>query len=78
MVRAKAILGDRACLCGNVPASLLCAGSPSEVDEYCKKLIQTCGKNGGFILTSSTVGYGEIKPENLIVIIDSAEKYGRY
>jgi hypothetical protein len=78
IVRAKEILCDVACLCGNVPVSLLCTGSPSEVEEYCKKLIQVCGKNGGFILTSSTTGYGEIKPENVKAMIDSAEKYGRY
>ena len=78
MFLAKEILGDRACLAGNVPISLLCAGSPSEVEEYCKKLIQTCGKNGGFILTTSTTGYGETKPENVKAMIDSVEKYGRY
>ena len=78
MFRAKEILGDRACLAGNVPVSLLCAGSPSEVEEYCKKLIQVCGKNGGFILTTSTGGYGETKPENVKAMIDSVEKYGRY
>jgi hypothetical protein len=78
MFRAKEILGDRACLAGNVPVSLLCAGSPSEVEEYCKKLIQVCGKNGGFILTSSTTGYGETKPQNVKAMIDSVEKYGRY
>jgi len=78
MFRAKEILGDRACLAGNVPVSLLCAGSPSEVEEYCKKLIQVCGKNGGFILTTSTGGYGETKPQNVKAMIDSVEKYGRY
>ncbi len=78
MFRAKEILGDRACLAGNVPISLLCAGSPSEVEEYCKKLIQVCGKNGGFILTTSTTGYGETRPENVKAMIDSVEKYGRY
>ena len=78
MVRAKEILGNCACLCGNVPVTLLSTGSPSEVEEYCKKLIETCGKNGGLILTSSTTGYGEIKPENVKAMIDSAEKYGRY
>jgi hypothetical protein len=78
MFRAKEILGDRACLAGNVPISLLTAGSPSEVEDYCKKLIQVCGKNGGFILTTSTTGYGETKPANVKAMIDSVEKYGRY
>jgi hypothetical protein len=78
MFLAKKILGNRACLTGNVPISLLTAGSPSEVEEYCKKLIQVCGKDGGFILTTSTTGYGETKPENVKAMIDSVEKYGRY
>ncbi|HEY93644.1 MAG TPA: hypothetical protein G4O15_01740 [Dehalococcoidia bacterium] len=76
--RAKEILGDCACLIGSVPVSLLSTGSPSEVEEYCKKLIETCGKNGGFMLTSSTTGYGEAKPENVKTMIESVEKYGRY
>lgn len=78
MFLAKEIVGDHTCLSGNVPVAMLCAGSPSEVEEYCKKLIQVCGKNGGFILTASTGGYGEMKPENVKAMIDSVEKYGRY
>ena len=78
MFRAKEILGDHACLAGNVPAAMMCAGSPSDVEEYCKKLIQVCGKNGGFILAPSTGGYGEMKLENVKAMIDSVEKYGRY
>ena len=78
MKRAKEILGERTCLVGNVPVSLLSTASPSEVEEYCKQLIKDCGKNGGFILTSSTTGYGEIPPKNVKAMIDSVEKYGRY
>jgi uroporphyrinogen-III decarboxylase len=78
MFLAKEILGDHTCLAGNVPVAMLCAGSPSEVEEYCKKLIQVCGKNGGFILAPSTGGYGEAKLENVKAMIDSVEKYGRY
>ena len=51
MFRAKKILGDNACIAGNVPASLLCTGAPKEVKEYCRKLIEVCGEGGGFILT---------------------------
>ncbi len=78
MFRAKEIVGDHTCLVGNVLVAMLCAGSPSEVEEYCKKLIKVCGKNGGFILAASTGGYGETKLENVKAMIDSVEKYGRY
>ena len=76
--RAKEILGDKACIMGNVPISMLCIASPSVVEEYCKKLIEKVGKNGGFILRCSTDFTQEAKPENVKAMIDSAEKYGRY
>jgi uroporphyrinogen-III decarboxylase len=76
--RAKEILGDKACIMGNVPIVMLQMASPSEVEEYCKKLIEKVGKNGGFILRCSTDFTQEAKPENVKAMIDSVEKYGRY
>lgn len=79
MFRAKDILGSHVCIQGNVPASLLVAGSPQDVDEYCKKLIKVCGKDGGFILSASTINPPDAaKPANVKAMIDSAKKYGRY
>jgi hypothetical protein len=49
---AKKILGDRMCLMGDVPARLLKLGTPQEVEQYCRKLIDTVGKGSGFILSS--------------------------
>ncbi len=76
--RAKEMLGDKACIMGNVPISMLQVSSPSVVEEYCKKLIEKVGKNGGFILRCSTDFTQEAKPENVKAMIDSVEKYGRY
>lgn len=76
--RAKEILGDRACIMGNVPIAMLQIGSPSEVEDYCKKLITVCGKNGGFILRCSTDFTQDAKLENVKAMIDSVKKYGRY
>ena len=79
MFRAKDILGGHACIQGNVPASLLEVGSPQEVEEYCRKLIEVCGKDGGFILSASTINPPDAaKPANIQAMIDSAKKYGRY
>ncbi len=76
--RAKEMLGDKACFMGNVPIAMLVAGSTTDVEEYCKKLIKGVGKNGGFILRASTDFTQEAKPENVKVMINSVEKYGRY
>ncbi len=78
MVQAKKILGDVSCLMGNVPASLLTAATPEETTAYCKKLIETVGKDGSYILATG-VGIGRsAKLENVRAMIDSVQKYGSY
>lgn len=77
MFRAKEILGDQVCLKGNVPVSLLVAGTPDEVGDYCKKLIDGVGKGGGFIMDSSTV-IDDAKPENVRAMFDVTKEYGVY
>jgi len=49
LFKAKEILGDRMCLMGDVPATMLALGTPDEVYQYSKKLIQELGPEG-FIL----------------------------
>ena len=75
--KAKEILKGHHCIQGNVPSSLLQAGTVDDVKEYCKKLIDDIGKDGGFILSprSST---DEVKPENLKAMIDFTHEYGVY
>ncbi len=76
--RAKEMLGDRACIMGNMPINMLQVGSPSEVEEYCKKLIKVVGKNGGFILRCGTDFTQEAKIENVKAMMDTVHKYGWY
>lgn len=75
--KAKEILKGHACIQGNVPSSLLQAGSVQDVKDYCKKLIDDIGKDGGFILSprSST---DEVNPRNLKTMIDFTHEYGVY
>jgi len=78
MKKAKEILGDRVCLFGNVPASLLVYGTPADVEKYCRGLIKDCAEGGGFILATECETPWDAKPENVRAIIDTAIKYGRY
>jgi len=77
MFRAKKILGDKCCIEGNVPASLILTGTPKEVKEYCRKLIVACGKGGGYILSAGTVAAGA-KIENLRAMMEAVREYGVY
>jgi len=78
MRKAKEILGDKVCLYGNVPSSLLVHGTVNDVKKYCKKLIEDCAEGGGFILSTECETPWDAKPENVKAIVDSAKKYGKY
>jgi uroporphyrinogen-III decarboxylase len=77
MVKAKKILGDTVCIRGNVPLSILVTGTPEDVRAYCKKLIDTAGKGGGYIMDSAT-GLDDAKPENIRALFDFTREYGVY
>ena len=75
--RAKEVLKDHICIRGNVPGSLLTAGSPQEVKDYCKKLIDVVGKGGGLVVCPRVVP-DEATAENLHAMIDFTTEYGVY
>lgn len=77
MKRAKEVLGDVACISGNVPLALLAHGSVQEVKDYCKFLIDVVGEGGGFIMDSDAA-IDEAKVENVRAMIDFTKEYGVY
>jgi len=77
MAKAKEVLGDKCCISGNVPTSLLTAGTPQEVKEYCRKLIEVCAPGGGYIL-SGGAQTDEATPENIRAMMAAAKEYGVY
>lgn len=77
MARAKEVLGKTVCIAGNMPVSILQVGTVDDVKAKCKELIDTAGKDGGYILAPASA-LDEVKPENLKVMIDFTREYGRY
>ena len=77
MARAKETVGKVACMVGNFPLPLLCAGTVDEVKEYCRNLIDTAGRDGGFIFSTGG-GMNGAKPENVKAMIDFSKEYGVY
>ncbi|MBN2401850.1 MAG: hypothetical protein JXN64_05580 [Spirochaetes bacterium] len=77
IAKAKKTLGKNACLAGNVPSSLLKLGTVQEVKDYCKKLIDTVGKGGGYIMSNGAF-FDEAKPENVKAMVDFTKEYGVY
>jgi uroporphyrinogen-III decarboxylase len=77
MARAKEVLGDNACIAGNLPVSVLYTGTPQEVKESCRQLIETCAPGGGYILTASAE-MNQGNPDNLRAMMEAAKEYGVY
>jgi uroporphyrinogen-III decarboxylase len=76
MKKAKDILGGHMCIMGDIPSSLLNAGTPQQVEEYTKDLMAYCGKDGGLIVSNNTVNQG--KPDCIRAMIETVKKYGVY
>jgi uroporphyrinogen-III decarboxylase len=75
--KAKKILGKTACIQGNVPMSLMCTGTPEQVKEYCKRLIDEVAVDGGYIMDSA-VGLDDAKIVNVRALYDFTREYGVY
>ncbi|MBN1191986.1 MAG: hypothetical protein JXA46_19700 [Dehalococcoidales bacterium] len=78
MAKAKDALGDVACVMGNVPVSLVQFGSTEEIEAYCRRLIDTAGKGGGYILTTGASLDRKAKVENVRAMLKCVKEYGVY
>ena len=77
--KAKEILGNYACLRGNIPGSLMVAGTPFQVEEYVKKCIEICGEGGGYMVDGGISGIPDnSNPQNVKAMTDAVFKYGNY
>jgi uroporphyrinogen-III decarboxylase len=77
MKALKQKVGQNACLIGNVPSSILHAGTPADVEKYCRELIDDIGPGGGFMMATGTVT-DDGRPEMIKAMIDTTLKYGKY
>jgi len=74
--KAKALIGNTMCFWGNVPASLMCTGTPQEVKDDVKELIDIFGDNGGLIIDSTMGLPDESKEENVQALTDAVHECG--
>ncbi|MCX7911476.1 MAG: hypothetical protein N2506_00720 [Dehalococcoidales bacterium] len=77
MAKAKKVLRGISCIGGNLPISTLSIGTPKDVRDAVKKLIDTCAPGGGYIMISGAV-IEDVKPENVKMMIDATKEYGVY
>jgi methoxylated aromatic compound---corrinoid protein Co-methyltransferase len=75
---AHKALGGKFCISGGIPNDLLAYGEAAEVKEYCKKVIQTVGKDGGYILDASAIMQSDARIENVKAMTEAVFEYGVY
>ncbi len=57
---------------------MLSHGNASEVRSYCKKIIDTIARDGGYIMDASALIMDDAKIENVKEMIDFTLNYGGY
>ena len=77
MAKAKKALNGIACVGGNMPMDLLTVGSTQNAIDHAKRLIDICGKDGGYIMANGAF-FDKVKWDNLKTIVDTVKKYGVY
>ncbi len=75
---AKAKYGDITTLIGYVSPGWLMTAKPGEVEEECKKEIDTMKKGGGFILSTGCEYPASLSFENAEIMCRVAKEYGKY
>ncbi len=76
--QAHRVLGHKFCLSGGIPVHLLARGTPEQVRQRCKQVIEGVAREGGYIVDSSAIVQNDAKVENLRAMTDAARQYGVY
>lgn len=77
MAMARRILGGKSCIGGGFPVSLIMTGSPKQVEEETKRLLDQAAGDGGYIL-SIGCAMDEARPDTLKAFVETGKKYGKY
>jgi uroporphyrinogen-III decarboxylase len=71
-------LGDKFCLSGGIPNTLLSYGTKDELLKHCKKVIDEVAKDGGYIMDASAIIQNDATIENMKNLTNFTREYGVY
>jgi hypothetical protein len=72
------VLGEKFCLSGGIPNALLGCGTPDDVRQYCKKVIDGVARDGGYIMDAGAIVQNDARIENIRAMTDFTREYGVY
>jgi len=71
-------IGHKFCLSGGIPNFLLTYGTPGEVRDYCKKVIDGVAQDGGYIMDAAAIVQDDAQVDNMRAMTDFTREYGDY
>lgn len=72
------VLGKKFCISGGIPNTLLSYGTPDELRDCCKKVIDEVAADGGYVMDASAIVQVDAKVENMRVLTEFTREYGVY
>lgn len=75
--RAREVLGERACVAGGFPASLILTGTPDQVRVETRKLLDVARGRGGYLMTVGC-SMDDVRGDTLKAFLETGRDYGAY
>jgi hypothetical protein len=71
-------LHDKFALSGGIKNVTLAIGTPAQVRQEVRTLIETVGREGGFIMDASAIMQNDTTPENMRAMVEATREFGGY
>jgi uroporphyrinogen decarboxylase len=78
IAEVKRRYGDKVCLIGNVKCSALDTGADEEIVESARYALYHGMPGGGYVFNNVHNIQGEVPPENIVALFDTAYEHGFY
>ncbi len=78
LAEVKTKYGEDVCIIGNVSVDKLSSGTPEEIDRIVRQCIEMAGPGGGYMISSANSIPSYAQPENVRMMAQAIQKYGRY
>jgi uroporphyrinogen decarboxylase len=71
--------GKNIVFCGGIDSHrILPFGTPAQVRDEVKRVIDILGPGGGFMIGAVHTVMNDVPPENVLAMVDAVEEFGRY
>lgn len=71
-------IGHKFCLSGGLPNRILSFGTPDQVRDYCKRIIDEVAVDGGYIMDAGAIMQDDTSIENMTAMTEATREYGVY